>query len=78
MVKMVKDYNDADVKFVRDMIPHHQMAVKMANEEIAKGDNLEIGKLAVRISQSQEDEITMMKSWLKSRGLDAGTTSKGM
>ena len=75
---MAKDYNDADVKFVQDMIPHHEMAVKMANAEIANGDNLEIGKLAVRISQNQEDEIALMKSWLKSRGLDAGTTSKSM
>lgn len=62
---MVKYSGDADVDFVRSMIPHHQGAVDMAKIELQYGKDAEIKKLAEQIVQSQEAEIKQMNAWLK-------------
>jgi len=63
---MMIDYTgDADVDFVRGMIPHHQGAVDMALVELRSGSNREIHKLASDIISSQEQEIAVMKNWLE-------------
>ena len=57
----------ADVRFMSDMIPHHQQALDMAelvNERTARSDIVE---LARRIESSQRDEIDFMFSWLAER-----------
>jgi hypothetical protein len=56
---------NADVDFVRGMIPHHQGAVDMAKTVLAFGKNPEIRKLAEDIIRAQETEIAMMKAWLE-------------
>ncbi len=71
--KMHRDMNldltgDADVDFVRGMIPHHQGAIDMAKIELAFGKDPEIRKLAEDIVKAQEAEIAMMKEWLAKRG----------
>ena len=65
----MKDYNEKDVKFVRDMIPHHESAKKMAADVYHNGKNEEIKKLAQEIYHAQDAEIKKMKKWLKDRGL---------
>ncbi len=56
---------NADIDFVRGMIPHHQGAVDMAKTVIAFGKDPQIRKLAEEIVKAQESEIALMQSWLK-------------
>jgi uncharacterized protein (DUF305 family) len=56
---------NADIDFVRGMIPHHQGAVDMAKTVIAFGKDPQIRKLAEEIIKAQETEIALMQDWLK-------------
>ena len=67
--KMHKDMTmeftgDADVDFVRGMMPHHQGAIDMAEIELKYGKNPQTRKLAKEIIAAQKKEIAFMKSWL--------------
>ena len=52
-----------DREFIDMMIPHHEDAVVMAKEELEKGENDELRKLAEEIISAQNREIEQMRTW---------------
>ncbi|MEO0436195.1 MAG: DUF305 domain-containing protein [Pseudomonadota bacterium] len=61
-------YSPDDVRFMQDMIPHHNQAVQMAALVVERTNSTELRDIAGRIDASQADEIEFMKTWLAERG----------
>jgi len=59
---------DADVDFVRSMIPHHQGAIDMAKVVLKHGQDLQVHKIAEELIHAQEGEFAFMCEWLAKRG----------
>ena len=57
---------DTDREFAQMMIPHHQGAIDMAQNEINHGKDPAMLKLAREVVAAQGKEIAQMKAWLAS------------
>jgi uncharacterized protein (DUF305 family) len=73
-------FNDADVSFAQNMIPHHQQAVEMAVIALdgARKPSAAVKGLAERIQQAQQPEIDLMTGWLNAWGKSAPASEDTM
>jgi uncharacterized protein (DUF305 family) len=68
-------YTDADVRFMQDMIPHHQQGLEMTDLVAERSASRDIALLAGRIAITQKSEIGLMEDWLSGRGEEPSTGS---
>lgn len=59
---------DFDKAFIEEMIPHHQMAVMMANMLLSGTNRPEMKQLAKNIIAAQTKEINEMRQWYQDWG----------
>jgi uncharacterized protein (DUF305 family) len=59
---------DADVAFVKGMIPHHQAAIDMARAVLQFGSDQQAKAWAEAIIAAQQRDIDEMQAWLRRRG----------
>jgi len=52
-----------DQAFIDEMIPHHQAAIVMAREVLARGTDPEVARIASAVITAQSKEIQQMNTW---------------
>jgi uncharacterized protein (DUF305 family) len=58
--RMLQNADPFDAAFIKMMIPHHEGAVEMAQEQLDKGEDPELKELAQNIVDAQKREIDAM------------------
>ncbi len=54
-----------DAAFIAMMIPHHEMAVQMAREELQRGRDRQVRAMARTVIADQRAEIARMRAWYR-------------
>ncbi|GAT69980.1 copper resistance protein [Planomonospora sphaerica] len=67
------DFNDADVAFVRMMIPLDEQAVEMARLAAARASDPGLAELAAEAARVRSSEIAAMTGWLAAWGKAAAS-----
>lgn len=67
----VRRISDADVRFMQHMVAHHAQARVMTAMVRQRSTRPEIRLIAERIDVSQDDEMRLMRSWLRRHGAEA-------
>jgi uncharacterized protein (DUF305 family) len=60
-------YTKADIDFMTGMIHHHAQAIYISRWAESHGADAAVQRLTARIINAQNDEITLMQTWLKDR-----------
>jgi uncharacterized protein (DUF305 family) len=68
MGMMVPFTGNADLDFIKGMVPHHQGAVDNARIVLQYGTDPEVRKFAQNVIAAQEAEIKWMNDWLAKNG----------
>jgi uncharacterized protein (DUF305 family) len=75
-MEAVKRSGNADVDFVRLMVPHHQAAIDIAKTQLLYGKDAQMRRLAQEIITDQQLEIELMQRWLKQREPTSATENQ--
>ena len=67
-------FTQADVRFMQGMIGHHAQALAMVALIPSRTNRPDIRALGERIRVSQQDEISLMKQWLRDRHQEIPST----
>lgn len=67
----VAKHTAADTKFMQGMIHHHAQAIEMVELLKKNTTRKDMKMLGLKIEVSQNDEMKMMRNWLKDRGEEA-------
>jgi uncharacterized protein (DUF305 family) len=68
-------FNDADVAFATDMIPHHAQAIQMVTLTDTRTLDPAVAQLAANIRAAQSPEVETMVDWLTAWGEEVPETS---
>ncbi|WP_199430083.1 DUF305 domain-containing protein [Qaidamihabitans albus] len=60
--------NEADVRYMTMMIPHHRQAITMTDLVADRASDRQVRAIAGRIAAAQDAEITAMTDWLAGHG----------
>lgn len=63
-------FNDADVTFLQNMLPHHSQAVEMAEQVGDRTSRPELLELADQVIATQSDEVEVMRGLLEQAGAE--------
>jgi uncharacterized protein (DUF305 family) len=69
------DFNQQDVTFAQQMIPHHEQAMEMAELADTRAQSPAVERLAADIKEAQGPEIETMTGWLREWGEDVPSDS---
>lgn len=64
MAQMPASDANYDINWLKQMIAHHQAALKMSKQALAKASHQELKDLASAIIKAQSAEITKMQAWI--------------
>ena len=67
-LRNAQNFDDFEREFIKQMIPHHQMAAMMANMLLQSTNRQEMKELAQNIIDAQTQEINNMRQWYKDWG----------
>lgn len=66
-----------DPEFLRQMIHHHEGAIRIARVQLERGNSLDLKGLSKVIQETQTEEIKAMRAHLKDTGAPAGAEHHG-
>ena len=71
-----RPFNDADIAFATDMIPHHAQALVMVDLVRGRDVDTAVTELADQVSAAQTPEIETMADWLEEWGEPVPATQR--